>query len=57
MEPNLVVPLVAIGGVLVNAGIAWAAVSRIEGMDERLRRAEQRIAALQAYNGLPIERG
>lgn len=57
METTLVVPLVAIGGVLVNAGIAWAAVSRIEGMDERLRKAEQGIAALRAYNGLPTERG
>lgn len=43
-----VVPSVAVGGVLVNAGIAWAAISRVEGMDSRLRAVEQHAAALQA---------
>lgn len=43
-----VMPSVAVGGVLVNAGIAWAAVSRIDGLDSRLRGAEQEIAALKA---------
>jgi hypothetical protein len=43
-----VMPGVAVGGVLVNAGIAWAAVSRIEGLDSRLRAVEQHAAALQA---------
>lgn len=43
-----VVPSVAVGGVLVNAGIAWAAVSRVEGLDSRLRATEQQLAALHA---------
>lgn len=43
-----VMPSVAVGGVLVNAGIAWAAVSRIDGLDGRLRSAEQEIASLKA---------
>ncbi len=47
-----VVPAVLVGGVLVNAGVAWAAVSRIEGLDRRLRETEQAVAALKAYSGL-----
>ena len=52
MNPAWVTATVAVGAVAVNAGIAWAAVSRIGEMDKRLREAEQSIAALKAYNGL-----
>lgn len=48
MEPAWVVASIAVGGVLVNAGIGWSAISRIEGMDTRLRAVEQHAAALQA---------
>lgn len=52
MNPAWVMAFVAAGGVAVNAGIAWAATTRIEDMDKRLREAEQHIAALKAYSGL-----
>ena len=52
MNPAWVTATVAVGAVAVNAGIAWAAINRIDDMDKRLREAEQAIAALKAYSGL-----
>ena len=56
IEPAWLVAAVALGGVLVNAGIAYSAASRVEDLDQRLREVEQSVSALQAYNGLAPRR-
>ena len=48
IEPAWVLAAVAAGGVVATGAVAWSATTRIQGMEDRLREAEQDIAVLRA---------
>ena len=48
IEPGWVMAAIAAGGVVATGAIAWAATTRIQGMEDRLRVAEVKIAVLEA---------
>lgn len=51
INPAWVVAGIAMGGILVNAGIAWSQASRVEGLEQRLRAVEAKVAVLDALEG------
>lgn len=47
-NPAWVMAAIAAGGVIATAAVAWSATTRVQGLDDRLRQAEQAIAVLEA---------
>ena len=48
VEPAWVMAAIAVGGVVATATIAWTQAGRVEGIENRLRAVEAKVAVLRA---------